>query len=701
MGGKSSKQKAEESSKQINVVNKQTKPQPTVEIKGGTIPQVFSAPQKRRQTKLTQEVILASQIRCLLDLFLSSERLKEVLSDEDIVTQPLKAYSGKNHSVAIMRSIIDSIGQESTPKKVEEQFLKAVSTKVPVSDLFNIIQTAFKLVHIDNSSSAKSVLATLKALVDLPVSEIEGSEIETVLFEGLLRDIDEKNKEDNSEEQTDAKLEIIRKYLVSEKSVWPLSSNLPRLSKLVDQMFLMPLDELHAGLEEYLLAIKAKIIEDLEGKIYDPEIVGPVNIDISPAQLKLYKCLPSLSFGYLKVDGRKLLARVKKVSLQIFRDPDFESIRSIELSEFVSINNRILGCDEPFFRSVTVENMVEKLALVEENPNIKSDYEPVCLYIRDNKIHYCLKKAALADRGEAFGNSNMMRLCLVKQHDLYLPEVYKIAIAPNGLLDVPTNFVYFVAVEKTATLLSVKAKLEAMFSKGLEASSNMIDQILESLVFSLEIPNKRTDSRAFHKKSEQVLKGKGWKTQISDIVNACGKDHSQEFDPAKENEIDLLITMNRDSFKPMLHSNNFIDTDRSQFIKIKPTISDLMEQVIGEEFRSQPDSFTEERIRELTPTYLYVDLTETSNIFDVTTDLKYNFFNSVFEDLGIEYSPKYRAIGFIYSKPNEESVTVVPDVRYSDKFYIKKKGTTDAIKPNKFDSNLITGVYYQRCHKEL
>lgn len=470
---------------------------------------------------------------------------------------------------------------------------------------------------------------------------------------------------------------------------------------MIDQLLTVPQEDLHAALESYLKAVKGRINKDLTGKAYDSNVIGPYNINLQPIKLKLYKCLPLLSFGYLKVDGRSLLARVKKVALQVYREPDFETIRSLELTEFVSLNSRILGYDEPFFKSVTVESLVEKLSIMEDNPNLKSDYEPVCIYVRDGRIHYCLKKAPLADRGEAYGNSNMMRLCLVKQHDLYAANKFRVVIAPNGNLDSPTHFMYFLAIDKDATLGTLKSKFETVFSNVLGTGAKLYDQLLESLIFSTDVPYSAAHKSKLHQKSASIIKAKQWSTSISEIIGACGNDSSSTFDDSKENQADLLITLNREIFKPPLQGNNWIDSDRSKFINLKPELSDLFEQVIGEDYRNNQEAYNEERIRDLTPNYLYVDLTESANIFDISTDLKLNFFNQAFEEFGMEYAPKYRAIGFVAKRKNQSFYTVLPDSRYGNKFYTRSDGRVEPIKPDRFDSNMITGIYYQRCTKDL
>jgi hypothetical protein len=708
MGGKGSKEKNVPEAVSKDTGKKQANPkgqvQTTTQIKGGIVPMQHSKPTQKKEVRLTEEEIKASQVKCLLDLFFSSERLKDLEADEDLIALPLKSYTGKSDAVAVMKVFLETLkhyAKTSDLKSARVAFSKAIVTDTPASDLFNLILTAFKLVRIEKNSSSTGVLAALRAMVELPASQIEGTEIETILFEGLLRDIDEKNKEDNSGEDTETKLQVIGKYLSSEDSVWPLCSKLPRLNKMIDQLITVPQEDLHAALETYIGSVKNRIVSDLEGKVFDQNVVGPFNIELSPIQMKLYRCLPLLSFGYQKIDGRKLLARVKKVALQIYREPDFETIRSLELTEFVSLNNRILGYNEPFFKSVTVESLVEKVAMMEDNPNLKSDFEPVCLYIRDNKVHYCLKKAALADRGEAYGNSNMMRLCLVKQHDFHEANKFRVVIAPNGILDSPTHFMYFLAIDKTATLAALKHKFETVFSNVLGSGTKMVDQLLASMTFSSEVSNQRGQQEKHYAKSAATLRKSGWDTPISTIIAECGQDNSANFDDAKENQADLVITLNKSIFKAPLQGNNWIDSDRSKFIKLKPGLTDLFEQVIGEDYRSNPEAYPEERIRELTPNYLYVDLRETANIFDVSTDLKFNFWNSAFEEFGMEYSPKYRAIGFVAQKKSQEFYTVLPDARYANKFHVRSNGKTEAIKPDTFDSNSITGIYYQRCTKEL
>lgn len=707
MGGKSSKEKAEPETKGKKETNPKTQIQNTVQIKGGIIPQQHNRTEKKMDVKLSAEQLRVSHVRSLLDLFFSSERLKDLETDEELIAQPLKQYGGSSKAAKVMKEFMNTIkryNQGSQGQNLEDA-LKALSevlqTSTPSTDLFNVIQTAFKIVRLEKNGSSESVLTTLKSMANLPLSEIEGTEIEAILFNGLLKDIDEIKHENHADEDSETKLVTVRNFLQSEDAVWPLCKKLPNLNKMIDQLLTIPQEDLHAALESYLKAVRGRIVKDLEGKAFNSSVIGPFGIDLSPLQFKLYKCLPLLTFGYLKVDGRKLLARVKKVSLQIYREPDFETIKSLELSEFVSLKGRILGYDEPFFKSVTVESLVERVALMEDNPNIKSDYEPICLYIRDNKVNYCFKKAALADRGEAYGNSNMMRLCLVKQNDFYDSKKFRIVIAPNGILDSPTHFMYFMAIEKDATLQTMRKKFETVFSNVLGNGTKMIDQLLDSLVFSYEVAYDVNSISKVHKKSADVLRGKGWDTKMSDIVSQCGQDNSAQFDESKENKADLVITLNRGIFKAPLQGNSWIDSDRSKFIKLKPVLTDLFEQVIGEDFRSNRAAYTEERVRELTPNYLYVDISETANIFDCSPDLKLNFFNEVFDEYGMEYSPKYRAIGFVAQKLTQEFYTVLPDPRYPNKFYARKDGQVEPIKADRFDPNTITGIYYQRCTKEL
>ena len=650
--------------------------------------------------------IQQSLMRSVLELFFRSERLRDLTSDEDIITNPLSTSKSEVAAVQAMKAFLKVINSQDDDVEVALQALQKHGLKdEPAVQIFNTLQTVFKVIRIENKGSSASIKETLQSLVDMPYSGIEGTEIEPVLLEGLLKDVETATKADHSQDDPEAKLAAVKAFISNSEApaLWPLCKKLPQFAHKLDQLLYMPTEDLTQELESFLQAARGHANQALKGKLYDAGVIGPHHYTFGPMTCSNYACLPMLSMGTVTIDGSVLVARVKKLSVQVFQEPDIESIKKAEIVEFTSCYRDVLDYSAPLYQSITVGALLDKLADAEDNPNLKSDFDPICLYSKDENIYYCYRKALLQNRGDAYGNANVLRLQLVRQKELMEQDSFKIVIAPDGVLNCTKHSFYILGARKDQTLQVVADKIKTLFSSHTEFTSERLDRLLESLVFSANTSAARAAYGSRHSdKCREFVRSRKWATPLSEIVAAFGEDCSAAFDLSGQNKVDLLITLDKKRFGGRLAINYFVDGSQMKFLSLKPSLSDLFDQFVGEAFRAAPTAFTEDTVRELMPNYLYVDLKSCSSLVDITPELRLGFLADLFEEYYIEFSPKFRAVGFVA----EHSITglhyaVKVDSRSPNKVSAVMNGKARESAIGKLASGQIRGVYYQRCAKEL
>jgi hypothetical protein len=650
--------------------------------------------------------IQQSLMRSVLELFFRSERLRDLISDEDIITNPLSTSKSEVAAVQAMKAFLKVINSQDVDVEVALQALQKHGLKdEPAVQIFNTLQTVFKVIRIENKGSSASIKETLQSLVDMPYSGIEGTEIEPVLFEGLLKDVDAIMNSDSSQVAPDAKLKALKGFLQNsnENSLWPINQKLPNFSRKLDQLLYLPPEDLNRELEAFLQSARGQINKNLKGKLYDSNVIGPIINQFGPLSFSTYSCLPMLSFGMITIDSTLLLGRVKKTSLQIFQEPDIENIKRIELVDFVSANHKLISYDQPFYQSMTIGTLQDQVSKAESNPNLKSDFDPICMYTRGSQVYYLLKRAKLLGNRDNNGNVTIYRLLMVRQKEILEEDSFKIVIAPSGTLDCSKHGMYMVAVKKSGTLQDLQNSFQSMFSGNLDSiGANKFDKLLESMIFDDSAAAKPKSAQESHQiKCSTYVANKKWNTSIKDLINEFGSDNSSSFDPKGENKADLIITINKKKLGVSLESNNKQEGAQLKFITLKPTLCDLFDQFLGEDLKANPKRYTEETIRELMPNYLYVDLKVCCTLLDLTPELNLTFFTRLFEEYGIEFSPKYKAIGFVGVTKEGMHYSIKVDPRSPNKVTALINGEEKKSDIWKLTPNMIHGVYYQRCAKDL
>lgn len=656
------------------------------------------------------EAIKHSMVRTVLELILMSEKLRDITTDDDIILNPLNASKSKNGSVQFMRLFLNAVVAQDKTKQVTEieAFLEKLGMKDhPVFQVFSCLQTAFKLVRIENQTTSASIKDALLALVNLPYSSIEGTEIEPVIFQGLLQDIQQLKSADYSQDDAESQLNTVKSFVkvAKDADLWPINLRLPEFAYKLDQLLYLPTEELASELEEFLRATRVEVSKSLASKTYDSQVIGPKVFKFGPMSIADFKCLPMLNLGYISFDSNNFFGRSRKIALQVFQEPDKETIRRIEILELVTADGRVLEYDSPLFRSVTVNSMIKKLGEWDSS-SVASDFDAVCLFENNGSVYYCLGRTLLQGKGEVYGNSQTLRCNLVRQKDLLESNSYKVVFAPNGVLPGSKNPFYIVAIRKNATLKVLGEKIWAMFShslEGIQSNKNALDSILASLVFSDGALDGGFSANANRfNQSAEAVKARGWDTPISGLVQQFGSDNSADFRLEGDNKADLVVSLNRSRFSTPLVVNAFNDSENLKFIVGKPDLSDAVNQFVGEAYRTDPAWFTEERIRELMPNYLYVDTAACASMFALSPDLDFDFLDDRFAELELEFSPKYRAVGFLAEdKKTRTQYTITIDKRTPTKVTALLNGHQMTSELSRLDANSIRGVYYQRCAKDL
>lgn len=658
-----------------------------------------------------------SLLSCVIDLILNSETLRDAINEEEIVAGPLKTSKHPNGSLALLRLFIQAFASSNPQSKtgeIDQHLSKYAGSHHPAVQVLASIMTGIVLLRAETSTNKDKINDLLAKIIDLPLTTIEGSEAESLLFDGLALDLKAKNIDINKDDKKSG-IGKIKNFVSSssEEAFWPLNKNFPYFHRQLVLLSFSPSEDLIPEVSSLIETVKAKTSETLKTKTLDLDTLGPLTYHFGPMTLSVFTCLPSFRFGFASFDGSKIMARVKRISVRMFQEPDIETLRCVEFTDGLTIGGKKVGYNEPLYANVSVKTIVKKIAEKDDNPNLITDFDPVFLFYNDSQVYYSLAKERLLEKDANIGNQATFRILLTKQKDLMDPNTIKIAFTPKNHENDSKTYNYLFTAKRDDSLQVVLDRLSAI-AGNLEDSEggNSFDMLKKSLVFrqSLE-PLQETQFTALHKKSQDTIKSQGWKTKISAILDSI-KSSSQPQLSSNLRKVDFIISLHTGIFGRRLAPGNVgeagmlgLDNLKTKVPKIKPTLSEFFCQLIGQSQQTNPKAFNELMLRDLLPSYLFVDASQLCTLTDLSLELKLTVLQQMVDEAGVELGIKYRPLGFILEqKVGNDKVFIAyhPDNKQIGMVnYQQANGSMASTSLKKLDPTCIRGVYFERLVKQL
>ena len=178
------------------------------------------------------------------------------------------------------------------------------------------------------------------------------------------------------------------------------------------------------------------------------------------------------------------------------------------------------------------------------------------------------------------------------------------------------------------------------------------------------------------------------------IVSTADKSKIEK--AAGESQIDLIVKMQIEDVVSLEFLTNLRKVVQKRPIYLKAQLTNLWEQVLKVHLASG-DEISDEKLQNLLPSYLYVNVAAVARMIDVPYELDFNPLEERIKELGLGISHRYRALGFIAQKDNGEYYNIYVDREQRNQvFCYNSRGETVKCAMHDINPNKLRAVYYER-----
>jgi len=646
-----------------------------------------------------------SLARAVLSLIFRSEKVVAMAKDEVDLGEPLSKAPSKPAIEAmkkIRKAILDFEGSKDISEVVglvEE--ISRTNKQSPVETVFNIMNTALKILQFECKAPTVPLTQVIQQFLDSEHDDLEGSETEKILV-ALAADLKKLNPgvadlSKTKGQELLAGLKTAFTQSVSLIELHLLGNTIQAASKHMYQQL-----DGESAIEKFLINLRQAVIYEGCQAILNDNIIQPWKSRESLIGYKTYQTAVSLTFGYAPFSNQGIKPRVKTMKIQVHREPDVLDLYFLESFTGVHIDGVKTYTDPNSLVVSRSSHIVDKLAICEPSVELKADYDCLTVFCKDNKFYYCLKDGQVFGQDVSQANLMSLNLHLVREPLINTLDTYKVVFMPKNTM-IAKNFYYLVIFKKGDKLQKLKTFISDSFSENLGTSSNQIlEKILHGLVFSDQrfAANSAEKGEAL-KASQSLIQSSGlWNTPIEKIMAKFG-EQNRNISKDGQNKVDLIISLSSKQFNWNLEPNNLRREIRRQPIYLKAQLSDVWQQIYNSYFGSSVEEFSDIEIRTMLPTYLFVSLDSVSRMIDIPYELNFTGIEKRRQELDIEVSSRYRAVGFIAEKNNKESYTIYVNPQNRNEVYTYIGNKKYAAQMHSLNPNKIKAVYYERRERDL
>lgn len=666
------------------------------------------------EAKISKEI---SHCQCMVSLIPLSERLWDMFKDSDMFNKPqsgfpsiefIKAFDlhkGKRSKMmAEMPERLLELSQREQDNQSQYSKLN-LDTLIP-HILFIVMSTACKVAGLDFKSaqerSLKSCLLSMCNLVqesDEKHSESTDpferqTETELIVFDGIGADISSIFKE---EFVNHSKKESLKRIAAKLNEIpdeqFPSFSEFSNFSKILEPYLFNMVEEKNQEIEPVLGSIRLNIAKSLREKSIDTSLFSPIFQKFFYSDYYVYQCAKNLSFGTITFSKELILPRVKDIKMQVYIEPDIVRDYTLEAFTQLMIAQKVLDGDDAVFKHYTMRTIIESLQRREPDFDLGADFDCIALYEKNNGYYYCLKDDVLFDPSVLLGNQGFLKVCFLKQFNL-TETCPKVIFRPSCSLENSKSMNFFVGFNQGDTLMKLYDQIKGTFGNNfVDDDSRLQPAILKSLIFCTTIRLTLSEKKTLNEEAQKVLNSKGWETPISKLLEHFGRKGEKA---AGDRQIDLIITIDRTKFKHIFEPHNLRKVVQKRPIYLKAQLTNLWEQVLKVHLASG-DEISDEKLQNLLPSYLYVNVAAVARMIDVPYELDFNPLEERIKELGLGISHRYRALGFIAQKDNGEYYNIYVDREQRNQvFCYNSRGETVKCAMHDINPNKLRAVYYER-----
>jgi hypothetical protein len=652
--------------------------------------------------QMTSEEVESSAIESFIELLFESERFREILDNEDVMTLPARELESEYPNIiGTLLQFQDSFLQGKYGQLAVKlhAFIKGQLAKsrgsyhdIPRTMVQFILAAVRILRHEQVEMENDSIKLALLQLFEGNPDEIEGTYLEPIIREDIFNDfcvsLGYTSEEDQDSMALGPLLAGLKEFLESYGKPLEIDS-FPSLIVSAQKYFfdycLEGLDILEP-FQGVLRLFSKKILQRIERG--DLSMCSSEDFHSERMSLSYFKCFNSTTFSILSLaqigiprsieevctvyaSNRPIHAVLVNYLVSLYTDETQERLRSAVLLP-------------------TLQRCVDRVAEYFGLDNLKKDFDYFMLYEKNERICYCSSTESKFFREMESSFSNLS-LHFVDPEYCEKPDTIKVVIKHTNRMcersrNVPQTMLFFISSKGTVQDIT-DAICKVYFTKN-NVQPNWKNDVESHLKFA--------------GMSTQLLGVKATvyptSTKIKDLLSLL-RDKDPKYKVNSAGMVDLVGHLDVDQFCHGRDADVKMDIDLIRHtVTVKPNLTEIIDYVLNE---SVSADLTPETAVHLLPTYLYVDVSKIANLLEINIDLKFDLLRQIVQENCLDLNTDYRLIGIVTRSKHGEIQTVLStkDEKRIFSYWNSDKQERVSKDMTQFDPNQLIAFYLQR--KEL
>lgn len=711
MGGSKSKE-AEVSKKGNgagNISNVQTTVTSIPGIKVKNVVQQFTLPDipAKSQPLVNQFESRLSQLETIIRILLKSEALNFLVTDEDEFKESLASRPASDLNAFFLRECHRAVAtlhnSEAHDISVPQLRKMAEELNKLIGDNSNIILPCIFMACLLTSFRAVMMPESCGDTISLKDAIVEAFNTDADSYEGSkLMDVVDDLCSDLS-----VLLEVDLPMTTFQARFEKIKANIGRLKegnitadklKCTCASIQNWIYSRHEEIEEdpnwntITCALRTKAIESIKGSYLNLAYCMPQSLKVPYSMLyNVFRFSQNINMSVLNFDSSLFLSRVCNVVVQYYIEENTVHTQMVKTVGDLVISGRRVSMDilRPYLPNF--QAVIKKLASTSNENDLVNDFDMIVIYQKLNKFHYALKDNLLFDCNDE-GNTFEYKFYLSQSH-IMEPDSVKIIIKSDWRYESTSCCSYLITAYPTDTLQVLLDKLSKIYS---EVKDDFVSRIFSTLRVSTNafLTNSEYDKLATQAKQFSFNAS----TKLSDLLIKI-RDQDPCYSKASR-MVDLVFFLDlkyKDYemiFEPKNMENN---VDIVEELPVKFELSNLFNlQMEIDGFKKKAATWTEEKVMNLLPNMLYVDIENINRIIEVPREVTVKFLDEAISNLGLEVSNSYRVTSFVCRshRGTYYPVYFMPNTKDEIRGYIdgvEKISTLDKLR-----MDMVIGAVFQR-----
>lgn len=646
-----------------------------------------------------------SKLEKIVEAILKSENLNFIVSEYDEFKDKLTSLPNDSPNAFFLRECYSAInalekGQDYAPfvKKLAQNLSIMVKDQplyIYPCLFFTCLLTSFRYVMMPSGSHG-NVVSIKEAALEIfsqEAEDYEGGRVEDVV-NSIIFDIAKALNINVNLRTFKERFNLIKQNIGSLSSNTLTPQNLKNTCAAIQSWIFNRNEDVEeeAKWNTFTSVLRSEAHSQMKDKYMNLDFCCPNSLEV-PHSIKYnsFRFSTNINFSTLNFYDNLFLSRLSNVIVQYYLEENTSHTQMLKVIGDLSVANRKVNQELMCKYLPTFQSMVKKLALTSTEADLLNDYDLMVVYSKENR-YYWATKDDLVFKCNDEGNMFEYRMYF-SQHHIFDPNGIKIMVKADWKNETIQNCAYLLTANQSDTLEVLSEKLKKIY---IDPKQDFLSGVFKSL---------RVSTKAYlnadeHKNLAQQSKNLNFspQTRLSDLLTEVrNKDPLYR---SNNRQVDLVFYLDlgttdyAKNFEPKFSENN---VDLVEDLPVKLELSNLINlQMELDGFKSKAETWDEEKVMNLLPNMLYVDLENINRYIEVPKDVTVQFLKKQIDELSLEVSNSYRVNSFVCKAHNGSYYTVYLMPNTKDEIRgvingIEKISTLDKLKMDK-----VIGAVFQR-----